>query len=324
MMDKPPLDLYLIAPRGFCAGVVRAISIVEQAIEKWGAPVYVRHEIVHNQYVVDELRKRGAVFVEEIHECPEDRPVVLSAHGVAKSVYADAKKHKIKIIDAVCPLVSKVHIEVLRNHRNGLQTIMIGHAGHPETLGTLGQLPEGIILLVESVEDARLLEPENPDQLAYVTQTTLSIDDTIDIASVLEERFPTIKGPHKSDICYATTNRQEAVKAVADKLDGLVVVGSANSSNSLRLVEVGKAAGCKHAQLVMCPEDIDWDYFRSFKSVGLTAGASAPEILVDRIRDAFDEVFDLRIINSSKADENVVFRMPSELRDKEGNRAVAQ
>ena len=244
-MSKPEISLYLAAPRGFCAGVDRAIKIVEMAIEKWGAPVYVRHEIVHNRFVVDGLRAKGAVFVEELEECPNDRPVIFSAHGVPKSVPAEAERREMVFVDATCPLVSKVHIEAERHHRNGLQMVMIGHAGHPETLGTMGQLPEGEVILVETVEDAAKIAPRDAEKLAYITQTTLSVDDTAEIVTALQARFPGIEGPHKEDICYATTNRQEAVKAMAPKIDALLVIGAPNSSNSKRLVEVGRAAGCR-------------------------------------------------------------------------------
>ena len=244
-MTKPALTLYLAAPRGFCAGVDRAIKIVELALEKWGAPVYVRHEIVHNKFVVDELRDKGAVFVEELEECPEDRPVIFSAHGVPKSVPAAAEARQMVYVDATCPLVSKVHIEAQRHAEQGLQMIMIGHKGHPETIGTMGQLPDGEVLLVETPEDVANVQVRDPEQLAYVTQTTLSVDDTKGIVAALEARFPAIIGPHKEDICYATTNRQEAVKAVAPKSDAMLVVGAPNSSNSRRLVEVGSKAGCK-------------------------------------------------------------------------------
>ena len=249
-MTKPPLTLYLAAPRGFCAGVDRAIKIVEIALEKWGAPVYVRHEIVHNKFVVDGLRAKGAVFVEELEECPLDRPVIFSAHGVPKSVPAEAAARQMIYVDATCPLVSKVHIEAARHAENGLQMIMIGHAGHPETIGTMGQLPEGEVLLVETVEDVGRVEVRDPERLAYVTQTTLSVDDTFDIVAALKARFPAIVGPHKEDICYATTNRQEAVKAMAARAEAMLVVGAPNSSNSKRLVEVGRRAGCAYAQLV--------------------------------------------------------------------------
>ncbi|MEM6905194.1 MAG: 4-hydroxy-3-methylbut-2-enyl diphosphate reductase, partial [Pseudomonadota bacterium] len=240
-MSKPPLTLYLADPRGFCAGVVRAIEIVEMAIEKWGAPVYVRHEIVHNKHVVDDLRQKGAIFVEELEECPDDRPVIFSAHGVPKSVPAEAERRQMLFVDATCPLVSKVHIEAERHSARGLQIVMIGHAGHPETVGTMGQLPPGEVILVETVADVATIEPRNPSKLAYITQTTLSVDDTKDIVLALEARFPEIVGPHKEDICYATTNRQEAVKEMAPNIDALLVVGAPNSSNSRRLVEVGSA-----------------------------------------------------------------------------------
>ena len=247
-MIKPPLNLYIAAPRGFCAGVDRAIKIVEMAIEKWGAPVYVRHEIVHNKYVVDSLREKGAVFVKELEDCPDDRPVIFSAHGVPKSVPAAATAREMVFVDATCPLVSKVHIEAERHHGNGLQMVMIGHKGHPETLGTMGQLPDGEVLLVETTAEVATLNPRDPNRLAYITQTTLSVDDTTEIVRALKARFPTIIGPHKEDICYATTNRQEAVKAIALEIEALLVIGAPNSSNSKRLVEVGKKAGCGYSQ----------------------------------------------------------------------------
>ena len=257
-MTKPALTLYLAAPRGFCAGVDRAIKIVELTIEKWGAPVYVRHEIVHNKFVVDGLRDKGAIFVEELDECPPDRPVIFSAHGVPKSVPQAAQAREMVYVDATCPLVSKVHIEAQRHADAGLQMIMIGHEGHPETVGTMGQLPDGEVLLVETVADVSRVTPRDPAKLAYVTQTTLSVDDTSDIVAALNTRFPAIIGPHKEDICYATTNRQEAVKAMAPKCDAMLVVGAPNSSNSKRLVEVGARAGCPYAQLVQRASDIDW------------------------------------------------------------------
>jgi len=257
-MSKPPLMLYLAAPRGFCAGVDRAIKIVEMALDKWGAPVFVRHEIVHNKFVVDGLRDKGAVFVETLDDCPDDRPVIFSAHGVPKAVPAAAAKREMIYVDATCPLVSKVHIEAARHAENGLQMIMIGHAGHPETVGTMGQLPEGEVLLVETVEDVAEVTVRDPQRLAFVTQTTLSVDDTIDIVTALKARFPAIIGPHKEDICYATTNRQEAVKAMAPRCDAMLVVGAPNSSNSKRLVEVGTKAGCGYSQLVQRAKDIDW------------------------------------------------------------------
>ncbi|MEY8841609.1 4-hydroxy-3-methylbut-2-enyl diphosphate reductase, partial [Cribrihabitans sp. XS_ASV171] len=282
-MTRSPLTLYLAAPRGFCAGVDRAIKIVEMALEKWGAPVYVRHEIVHNKFVVDGLRDKGAVFVEELDEAPTDRPVIFSAHGVPKSVPAEAQRREMIFVDATCPLVSKVHIEAERHSQNGLQIVMIGHRGHPETIGTMGQLPEGEVLLVETVEDVAGLSVRDPGHLAFVTQTTLSVDDTADIVVALKARFPAIVGPHKEDICYATTNRQEAVKAIAPKADALLVVGAPNSSNSKRLVEVAAKAGCGYAQLVQRAPDIDWRALEGIRSVGITAGASAPESLVKEV-----------------------------------------
>jgi 4-hydroxy-3-methylbut-2-enyl diphosphate reductase len=313
-MTKPQLTIYLAAPRGFCAGVDRAIKIVEMAIEKWGAPVYVRHEIVHNKFVVDSLRDKGAVFVEELHECPDDRPVIFSAHGVPKSVPAAAVKREMVFVDATCPLVSKVHIEAERHYENGLQMIMIGHAGHPETLGTMGQLPEGEVLLVETVDDVAKVDVRDPSKLAFVTQTTLSVDDTIDIVAALRDRFPAIVGPHKEDICYATTNRQEAVKAIAPDCDALLVVGAPNSSNSTRLVEVAANNGCNYAQLVQRATEIDWRALGEIRSLGITAGASAPEVLVNEVIDAFRERFDVTVEMVETAKENVEFKVPRVLR----------
>jgi 4-hydroxy-3-methylbut-2-enyl diphosphate reductase len=313
-MTKPPLTLYLAAPRGFCAGVDRAIKIVEMALEKWGAPVYVRHEIVHNKYVVDGLRDKGAVFVEELEDCPDDRPVIFSAHGVPKAVPAEAAKREMIYVDATCPLVSKVHIEAARHHENGLQMIMIGHEGHPETVGTMGQLPEGEVLLVETVEDVATVQVRDPERLAFVTQTTLSVDDTIDIVAALHARFPKIVGPHKEDICYATTNRQEAVKAMAPKCDAMLVVGAPNSSNSKRLVEVGSKAGCAYSQLVQRAPDIDWRALEGIASVGITAGASAPEELITEVIDAFRDRYDVTVEMVETAVENVEFKVPRVLR----------
>jgi 4-hydroxy-3-methylbut-2-enyl diphosphate reductase len=315
-MTKPPLTLYLAAPRGFCAGVDRAIKIVEMALEKWGAPVYVRHEIVHNKYVVDSLRAKGAVFVEELHECPDDRPVIFSAHGVPKAVPAEAAKREMIYVDATCPLVSKVHIEAARHHENGLQMIMIGHEGHPETVGTMGQLPKGEVLLVETVEDVATVAVRDPERLAFVTQTTLSVDDTIDIVAALHARFPKIVGPHKEDICYATTNRQEAVKAMAERAEAMLVVGAPNSSNSKRLVEVGARAGCAYAQLVQRASDIDWRALDGIRSMGITAGASAPEVLVNEVIDAFRARYDVTVEVIETAQENVEFKVPRVLREK--------
>jgi len=309
-----PLTLYLAAPRGFCAGVDRAIKIVELALEKWGAPVYVRHEIVHNRFVVDGLREKGAVFVEELADCPPDRPVVFSAHGVPKAVPAEAEARRMLYVDATCPLVSKVHIEAERHHQNGLQMVMIGHAGHPETIGTMGQLPEGAVLLVETPADVARLEPRDPSQLAYITQTTLSLDDTAEVVAALRARFPAIVGPHKEDICYATTNRQEAVKAMAPNIDALLVIGAPNSSNSRRLVEVGARAGCGYAQLVQRAADIDWRAIEGVRAVGLTAGASAPELLVDEVVDAFRDRYDVTVEIVETAVERVEFKVPRALR----------
>ncbi len=314
-MSKPPLTIFLAAPRGFCAGVDRAIKIVEMALEKWGAPVFVRHEIVHNKYVVDDLRDKGAVFVEELDDCPPDRPVIFSAHGVPKSVPAEAARREMLFVDATCPLVSKVHIEAARHHENGLQMVMIGHEGHPETIGTMGQLPEGEVLLVETVEDVGTIEVRDPENLAFVTQTTLSVDDTIDIVAALQARFPKIVGPHKEDICYATTNRQEAVKAMAPKADAMLVVGAPNSSNSKRLVEVGARAGCKYAQLVQRASDIDWRALDGITSMGITAGASAPEVLINEVIDAFRDRYDVSMELVETAVENVEFKVPRVLRE---------
>jgi len=313
-MAKPPLTLYLAAPRGFCAGVDRAIKIVEMALEKWGAPVYVRHEIVHNRYVVDGLRAKGAVFVEELDECPTDRPVIFSAHGVPRAVPAEAARRNMTYVDATCPLVSKVHIEAARHAENGLQIVMIGHAGHPETLGTMGQLPAGDVLLVETPEDVQRLAVRDPARLAFVTQTTLSVDDTADMVAALKARFPAIVGPHKEDICYATTNRQEAVKAAAPRADALLVVGAPNSSNSKRLVDVARKAGCPHAQLVQRAADIDWRALDGIRSLALTAGASAPEELVDEVIDAFRARHDLTVEHVETAQEDVEFKVPRILR----------
>jgi 4-hydroxy-3-methylbut-2-en-1-yl diphosphate reductase len=313
-MTKSPLTLYLAAPRGFCAGVDRAIKIVEMAIEKWGAPVYVRHEIVHNKFVVDSLRDQGAVFVEELDDCPTDRPVIFSAHGVPKSVPADAERRNMVYVDATCPLVSKVHIEAARHADDGLQMIMIGHAGHPETIGTMGQLPEGEVLLVETVDDVSTVEVRDHAKLAYVTQTTLSVDDTKDIVAALHTRLPAIVGPHKEDICYATTNRQEAVKAIAPKCDALLVVGAPNSSNSKRLVEVAAKNGCSYAQLVQRASDIDWRALDGIRTIGITAGASAPEVLINEVVDAFSDHYDVTVEQVVTAEENIEFKVPRILR----------
>jgi 4-hydroxy-3-methylbut-2-enyl diphosphate reductase len=313
-MKKPPLKVILAAPRGFCAGVDRAIKIVEMAIEKWGAPVYVRHEIVHNKYVVDDLRAKGAVFVEELEDCPDDRPVIFSAHGVPKAVPAEAARREMVFVDATCPLVSKVHIEAERHHDAGLQIIMIGHEGHPETVGTMGQLPEGEVLLVETEADVGGVAVRDAAKLAFVTQTTLSVDDTAGIVTALQARFPKIVGPHKEDICYATTNRQEAVKAMAGRVDAMLVVGAPNSSNSQRLVEVGSNAGCGYSQLVQRAANIDWRALEGINSIGITAGASAPELLVQEVIDALGARYELDIEVLETAKENVEFKVPRVLR----------
>jgi 4-hydroxy-3-methylbut-2-enyl diphosphate reductase len=313
-MTKPPLTLYLAAPRGFCAGVDRAIKIVEMALQKWGAPVYVRHEIVHNRFVVDGLREKGAIFVEELDDCPADRPVIFSAHGVPKSVPAEAAERNLLFVDATCPLVSKVHIEAQRHAENGLQMIMIGHKGHPETIGTMGQLPPGEVLLVETVADVARVQVRDPARIAYVTQTTLSVDDTADIVAALKARFPAIVGPHKEDICYATTNRQEAVKAMASRIDAMLVVGAPNSSNSRRLVEVGRKAGCPHAQLVQRATDIDWRALDGAARIGVTAGASAPEVLIDEVIAAVKDRYDVTVETVETAVESVEFKVPRALR----------
>ena len=315
MSALPPLTLYLAAPRGFCAGVDRAIKIVELALQKWGAPVYVRHEIVHNKFVVDALRAQGAVFVEELDECPTDRPVVFSAHGVPKSVPAAASARQMIAVDATCPLVTKVHNEAQRHYEAGLQMVMIGHAGHPETIGTMGQLPEGEVLLVETAEDVAALAPRDALKLAYITQTTLSVDDTAGIVAALQARFPAIIGPHKEDICYATTNRQAAVKAIAGKIDALLVIGAPNSSNSRRLVEVGANAGCAYAQLIQRAAEIDWRALEGIRALGLTAGASAPEVLVNEVIDAFRARYDVSVELVETAVEAVEFKVPRVLRE---------
>jgi 4-hydroxy-3-methylbut-2-enyl diphosphate reductase len=315
MTGRPPLTLYLAAPRGFCAGVDRAIKIVEMAIQKWGAPVYVRHEIVHNKFVVDGLRAQGAVFVEELDDCPPDRPVVFSAHGVPKAVPAEAARREMIAVDATCPLVTKVHNEAARHHENGLQLIMIGHEGHPETVGTMGQLPPGEVLLVETVEDVARLEVRDPARLAFITQTTLSVDDTAEIAAALQARFPAILAPAHDDICYATTNRQMAVKAMAPRIDALLVIGAPNSSNSKRLVEVGRTAGCAYAQLIQRATDIDWRALEGIHAIGITAGASAPEVLVNEVIDAFRDRFETRVEMVETAVESVEFKVPRILRE---------
>jgi 4-hydroxy-3-methylbut-2-en-1-yl diphosphate reductase len=315
MQTRPQLDITLCAPRGFCAGVDRAIQIVELALEKYGAPVYVRHAIVHNKYVVEGLRQKGAVFVEDLSEIPDtEAPVVFSAHGVPKSVPAEALGRKMFVLDATCPLVSKVHVEAGRHHAEGRETILIGHAGHVEVIGTMGQLPDGAVTLVETVADAEAFQPRDPDKLSYVTQTTLSVDDTSAIVEVLRRRFPNIALPHKEDICYATTNRQEAVKRVAPNVDAMVVVGAPESSNSVRLVEVARRNGCERAVLVERASEIDWSVFEGVKRLGITAGASAPDPLVDEVIEAFAQRFDIHVSSSGEHRERIVFNLPRELR----------
>jgi len=314
---KPPLHVLLCSPRGFCAGVVRAIDSVEQALKRYGAPVYVRHEIVHNRYVVESLKAKGAIFVEELDEIPDtDAPVIFSAHGVPKSIPTESQRRNFFALDATCPLVTKVHREAELHHKRGHEIVLIGHAGHPEVIGTLGQLPPDAIKLVQTEEDAEAFQPRNPDRLAYVTQTTLSLDDTAGIVAVLKRRFPNIVAPHKEDICYATTNRQEAVKRVAPQVEALVVVGAPNSSNSRRLQEVAERAGCRYSVLLQRAADIDWSKFKGIRTLGVTAGASAPEVLVEEILDAFAERYTLNVETVSGADESgMFFPLPRQLRD---------
>jgi len=315
MSVKPKLNVLLCAPRGFCAGVVRAIDAVEEALRIYGAPVYVRHEIVHNKYVVETLKGKGAIFVEELDEVPDtSQPVIFSAHGVPKSIPVEAVARNIFAIDATCPLVTKVHREAELHYRQGRKVLLVGHAGHPEVVGTLGQLPAGSIILVQTVEDIAALRLEDDSNLAYVTQTTLSVDDTHSMVEALTQSFPRIVGPHRQDICYATTNRQEAVKRIAPIVDALIVVGSSNSSNSQRLKEVAERSGCKLARLVLRAEDVEWALFDNISSLGITAGASAPEILVEEIMDAFAQRFELHVEEVSTANEGVFFPLPRELR----------
>jgi 4-hydroxy-3-methylbut-2-enyl diphosphate reductase len=314
---KPPLKVLLCSPRGFCAGVVRAIESVERALTIYGPPVYVRHEIVHNRYVVESLRAKGAIFVEELQEVPSDTgaPVIFSAHGVPKSVPAEAGKRNLFALDATCPLVTKVHREAEIHYRRGREILLIGHAGHPEVIGTMGQLPAGSVRLIETLADANAYMPRDVNNLAYVTQTTLSVHDTAEIIDLLKERFPAIVGPHKEDICYATTNRQEAVKRVAPIVDALIVVGAPNSSNSQRLKEVAIRAGCPRAALVQRAADIDWNAFGAIASLGITAGASAPEVLVEEIIDAFAARYEVSVETISAAEEGVFFPLPRPLRE---------
>ena len=305
----------LAAPRGFCAGVDRAIQIVEKSIDKYGAPVYVRHEIVHNRHVVTRLEKLGAVFVDELDECPDDRPVVFSAHGVPKSVPAAAQARDLTFLDATCPLVSKVHVEAEKHHLNGHHILLIGHAGHPEVIGTMGQLDAGAITLIETEEDAQSFQPEESDNLALVTQTTLSVDDTKSMIEILTSRFPNIALPYKEDICYATTNRQKAVKAIAEKCDLLLVIGAPNSSNSKRLVEVGAKAGANEAYLISSADKLNWDKIENAKTIGLSAGASAPEYLTDGVIAALRSKYTLIMEEVEVTKEEVIFRLPRLLRE---------
>jgi 4-hydroxy-3-methylbut-2-enyl diphosphate reductase len=317
-MQKPPLKVLLCSPRGFCAGVVRAIDTVEQALARYGAPVYVRHEIVHNRYVVDSLRSKGAVFVEELDEVPEtNAPVIFSAHGVPKSIPAEAQRRNFFALDATCPLVTKVHREAEIHHKRGREIVLIGHADHPEVVGTVGQLPLGAITLLQSVEEVARFEPRDASRLAYVTQTTLSVDDTAGIVAALKARFPDIHGPHKEDICYATTNRQEVVKKVAPMVEAMIVVGSPNSSNTQRLKEVAERAGCPRAALVQRASEIDWTLFGSIASLGITAGASAPEVLVEEVIGAFAERYAVNVDTVTTADEDMFFPLPRALRGSE-------
>jgi len=316
MAQKSTLIVLLCSPRGFCAGVVRAIDSVERALEVYGPPVYVRHEIVHNRFVVESLRAKGAVFVEELSEIPEtDAPVIFSAHGVAKSVPEEAAQRNLFVLDATCPLVTKVHREAEIHFRRGCEVVLVGHAGHPEVVGNMGQLPAGAVTLIETVDDAAQFVPKDPGKLAYVTQTTLSVDDTSQIVDLLKRRFPAIVGPHKEDICYATTNRQEAVKRVAPQVDAMIVVGAPNSSNSQRLKEVAERAGCRRAVLIQGAGEIDWTEFGSISSLGITAGASAPEVLVEEIIAAFAERYDVSVDTVSAAEEAVFFPLPRALRE---------
>jgi 4-hydroxy-3-methylbut-2-en-1-yl diphosphate reductase len=315
---RPPLKVLLCSPRGFCAGVVRAIDTVEQALARYGAPVYVRHEIVHNRYVVESLKRKGAIFVEELDEVPDTgAPVIFSAHGVPKSIPAEAQKRRFFALDATCPLVTKVHREAEIHHKRGREVVLIGHAGHPEVIGTIGQLPEGAVTLVQSVAEAMAFVPRDAGNLAFLTQTTLSVDDTAEIVAALKARFPHIHGPHKEDICYATTNRQEVVKKVAPMVEAMIVVGSPNSSNTQRLKEVAERAGCARAALVQRAEEIDWSLFGDLQTLGVTAGASAPEVLVEEVIGAFDQRYAVTVETVTTADEDMFFPLPRVLRGNE-------
>jgi 4-hydroxy-3-methylbut-2-enyl diphosphate reductase len=312
-MTKQPLKILLAGPRGFCAGVDRAIKIVEIALDKHGPPVYVRHEIVHNRYVVEDLEAKGAVFVEELEEVPADVPVVFSAHGVAKSVFAEAEEREMYYLDATCPLVTKVHVDAARHRKEGKDLILIGHAGHPEVVGTMGQLRDGEMILVENAEQAETVDAPDPDNLAFVTQTTLSVDDTAEIVSILQRRFPNIEAPRKEDICYATTNRQAAVKDLADECDALIVLGAPYSSNSNRLAEVALTVGCPKSTLIQRASDLEDGWLDDVTTLGVTAGASAPEILVQELIDALGEKYDVTVEERNVVDENVTFSLPRAL-----------
>lgn len=314
-MSPEPLRILLASPRGFCAGVDRAIQIVERTIARYGAPVYVRHEIVHNRFVVERLKAKGAIFVEELEEAPADRPMVFSAHGVPRSVPEEAQRRGFTFFDATCPLVTKVHVEARRHYENGLQIALIGHGGHPEVVGTLGQLPEDAVALIETVEDAHAFQPRDPKKLALATQTTLSVDDTAEIVAVLRARFPHMLAPHKEDICYATTNRQEAVKRLGAECDLVLVIGSQNSSNSQRLVEVAVRAGAGNARLIDDASGLDWAWLEGVKTLGLTAGASAPEVLVEGLIDTLALRRSVTVEEVSPTRENIVFKLPRELAD---------
>ena len=311
--QKKPLTILLASPRGFCAGVDRAIQIVERALKRYGRPVYVRHEIVHNRFVVENLEAQGAIFVDELDEVPDDRPVVFSAHGVPKSVPAEAGRRNLLYVDATCPLVSKVHREAERHSESGRTVVLIGHAGHPEVIGTMGQLRDGAVILVEDAAQAETVEVPDPQNLAYATQTTLSVDDTTGIVAVLRRRFPAIQGPKMEDICYATTNRQAAVKAIAGRCDALVVIGAPNSSNSMRLVEVAANYGCAKSRLVQRAADMDWAWLGDAGRLGITAGASAPELLVDELIEACRARYDVTVEEVRTTEENVVFKLPRAL-----------